>query len=775
MIPRCILGLALILPNLVCAQQLTVISGNHSTFARIVVLAQDLPSWQIGRNQDGYRLRLEDPDAEYSIERVFERIPRDRIANVISSGEGRLDLEIACECYVDAFEIPAGLVVDIRDGSAPEDSSFEAFVAEIEPEPNPVSAFDARVSDEAFGVNRLNDRRIAPRTEFAWQSELALPPPNDVAEASTLPPPHTRNRNETGASSITDEVSERIFAEIGRAASKGLINVPGPTPSEPSIERDLDSNTETSMSEPDTKSILGVEHSLDSHLRFETVFDRSSSTSVEGGSIATDLNCFDTDTFNVANWSPEKEEFSGASVMRMGLLDEFDLPNPKEIKRLAKNYIYLSFGAEASALLSTYPVNDFDAAVLLALSSVVDGAPITSPIVTEDHVGCPNRTAFWAMLMLPQTERYKTVSRNAILLTFSELPLHLRRHLGPTIVDRFLALSDIGAANQVSQSIERAANGQGAQLDFINGEIAFEAGAVELGLDRMESVLRADGLLAPVAAARLLNETLDQGEKVDPPIAAAAAALASELAGSGLSSELLLANLRARAHSGSFLHALQSAGHAIESREISHEEASALLDEIYMLAASTASDLEFLNLATHYNTFSMNLGYAGQGHLSFARRLLELGLNTESRFYLERSERTKSIEHRKLLAESYFIEDSIDRTLAFLENDLDSDAQMLSAKAYERRGDVDRALSIYDELGEAQAYADTLLRSERWIEYAEAHKSSLWQNATELLRDQALERELDPVGSLSQSIQAIEKSKISREHIRSLFSGLPGD
>lgn len=109
----------------------SVRTGDHPGFARIVLQADRPVTWQLGRAGDGYRLRLSAVDgggaASFRLDQAFQKIGRNRVAGLDASGEaGDLQIDLACTCRASAFELPGGgLVVDIADGAADGASRFE--------------------------------------------------------------------------------------------------------------------------------------------------------------------------------------------------------------------------------------------------------------------------------------------------------------------------------------------------------------------------------------------------------------------------------------------------------------------------------------------------------------------------------------------------------------------------------------------------------------------------------------------------------------------------
>lgn len=138
------LWLALSAPS-VAAQILSgdtvqVRSGNHASFARLVLVYPDARRWAIVPTESGYRVDLAGTGT-FDVSGVFDLIPRDRIGALSVEPGGRLAIDLGCECHLDVLEIPGrGLVVDVRDGPAPPGNPFDL----LRPEPTPAEA-DAEV------------------------------------------------------------------------------------------------------------------------------------------------------------------------------------------------------------------------------------------------------------------------------------------------------------------------------------------------------------------------------------------------------------------------------------------------------------------------------------------------------------------------------------------------------------------------------------------------------------------------------------------------------
>jgi len=108
------------------AQPVTVISGEHADFSRLVVMLDTAVDWDFGRVAGGYELRTDARTVQFEGPRIYDFIPKSRISSVSFPGPGRMFLAVTCTCSGDVFELRQGqLAIDIKDGLPDEFSRFE--------------------------------------------------------------------------------------------------------------------------------------------------------------------------------------------------------------------------------------------------------------------------------------------------------------------------------------------------------------------------------------------------------------------------------------------------------------------------------------------------------------------------------------------------------------------------------------------------------------------------------------------------------------------------
>ncbi|WP_284163922.1 hypothetical protein [Frigidibacter sp. SD6-1] len=173
----------LCLPAATLAETVTVRSGEHGDFTRLVVDLGGDRQWQFGRTEDGYLLRVEDPALGFDIGRVFERVPRTRLTG-LSAGAGELRLALASGTFALLAQEGGGLlIIDMRRGTAPEESPFEkpiaTEVAGVEagkkpavPLPHPVSAPPAAAPGLAATLSYRPETNSAASLPIYWRDVL---------------------------------------------------------------------------------------------------------------------------------------------------------------------------------------------------------------------------------------------------------------------------------------------------------------------------------------------------------------------------------------------------------------------------------------------------------------------------------------------------------------------------------------------------------------------------------------------------------------------------
>lgn len=723
-------------PTVGIAQNVKVISGEHVDFSRLVVLFSTPPEWTFGRVAGGYEFRPTDLNANYDLDSVFNYIPKDRITEIKSRSGGRLFLQVDCTCHADAFEIRQGIVLDIKDGPSPQTALFETMLTDLSDEdaPSAPEQPNARRWSSAFDPDLASPDafRTEPNlTPFSWTGDLDSP--------TTV---FARNETNTGGMAIPDSdeqppleeqvqsIQEELIAQLGRAASQGVIRAEpsalGPEfeKPEPSVEEEIPPSPENPVADvPHSPSSIDI-LSETPNVTIETAVDRGMTRTDEIVPLAQDgASCISDDRLDIPKWGVPPNGETIFATHRDAIVGEFDVADPASIATVSRNYIYLTFGLEARALIQAFETVFPDQALYEALAKIVDGDVPDPENPLRGQISCPGRAALWAALSVDRLEPADQIDTDAVVSAFSELPVHLRLHLGPALVSRFLEIEDTRTATALRNALARAPIDHGEEMHSIDAALALKSGNSTDATREFTRIIEQDGPMAADALIKLVETLIDQGEPVPPEIRQNAAALAFSNRGTELGTDLERAYLRAVAHGGDLKEGLAE----LLRREDHLPDAlhAELLAEFHSRIADVATPETFLT-----SVLPGPLAF-GQGEKSdsarraVAERLLALGFSEAARAQLSQDQSVPTTDDRLLYARAYLVEKRPDLVIGYLAG-LDSTvARRLRAQAHELAGQYDLAADLYAAIGDVEAQANAVWRSRDW------EKAALLKGGTE--------------------------------------------
>ncbi|MCG6903272.1 MAG: hypothetical protein LJE68_11385 [Rhodobacter sp.] len=767
----------LLWPFAALSAPLAVQSGEHADFSRVVVTLKPGPDWRLGRVDGGYELRPDAPNDGYDLRKVFDLIPRDRIAALEPRAGGHLFFRVDCDCHADAFEIRSGLVIDIKDGPPPRANRFEVALEALEQpaRPRPVSR-PGTVAGPAIAPAEkpaipLTTRFPARRTEYAWADALAMDlsrpraaaaPMAAPAEPETAAPPRDR----------VLEVQQQLIEQLGRAAVQGLVTA-DLSQTEARIEKtrpmpDIDGQGAPTHHPPLPPEPDAVGDPVRSdHIRFETAVDRGRNALRSTPLTSDGTKCLPGDDFDIATWGAAPDKGGSLSLSHAAVVAEFDEADPKGIETVAKQYIYLTFGAEAKALMTVFDVAPRNAQLLHAMADIMDTGSTEANAIPRDQLACDDRVAMWAILAAPSLSKGEDIAENAVLSAFGELPLHLRRHLGPILAERLLGIGDSDTATAIRNSIGRAPGDHGPGFVMLDARIALETGHAESGTDQLADIIRQDGPLAPDAVIRLIDTQLDADQPLPAGMAETAAAMAFEARGTPQGSELARVHIRAQAHGGEFLAALKNADQTVAAGDLPDTAATEIRQEVFTLLAAKASDEEFLQ-AVLPTPMQIGADDAAQAiRRDIAARLIDLDLPKPARDILAAGVPLPGPQDRQLFAKAYLKERRADLAMGYLAGLSDAESRGLRAKTHALAGEHARAASEFERLGDKDARARSSWRGGDWQTVAEIGAPAEMA-AAGLVSDPPTP---DPdLGPLATNRKLLERSQETRQLLANLLT-----
>jgi hypothetical protein len=580
--------LALVGPAM--AETARVLSGEHAEFTRLVVELPEPGDWRVGRNPMGYAFAVAGEDQPaYDLSQVWQRIPRTRLQALrVDPDSGALTLTLACPCHVQPFEYrPGTIVLDIRNGPAPIASAFEApFVAAVPP---------------VSGTPPLAEAPVL----YDWRSGL----PN-AAVAEDRPPP-------VDGGIALAPLRDALLTQISRGAVEGLVDMQLPDPIQ-LPEDDL----------PDLPS--GIRLGLGPLPGIALDLGEPNAEPVP--------TCLPDRDLALSDWAGDRPATEILVEARSGLYGEFDALDPEAVLRAVRLHLALGFGAEARQYARLLPEGPQPEALatLLSIARLMDGdADPATPFAAM--LGCDGAAALWAALAHTSLPTAAEVDVDAIVRSFTALPPHLRRHLGPRLADLLLP-KDAAAARQVRDTMARTPDIGPGLVALADARAELQAGRPEAALGHAQQALD-EGSANALALAALVEA---HAEALKPlPIKEAEAILALQQdAGTGaVADSLARAALLALALSGQADRAFAE----IEAGDPS-------LADLWRVTVALAEDSVFLvqALAAETDAPALEDGLA----LQIAARLLQLGFPDAALVWLGPVDSTRPVAWRLLAAEA---------------------------------------------------------------------------------------------------------------------------
>lgn len=828
-------------------QDIRVRSGEHPGFSRLVIEPPARTDWRFGRVEGGYALDLGRADAGYDLSRVFGPITRARIADLRQDPQtGRLTLLLGCACHA-TVTVHRGnwLIIDVAPGPAAGTSPFEAAlpaatlvrapvpapqnravvspapapaaIAPPGPPPVPLPSSAPLPAGSATAVPLLPGQSggmvaLADGTGWrpdpwagVWRDSFGMLPlggaevppvgqDQGTAPSATPAAPHTaRDRPAPSAAERVADQEALLLEELARAASQGLLEA-----NLPALDRALGRDVPAPAPEP---AEAPPEPAPQDHVRMEaeSSIDRDTRAYRSGRTATSDgVACLPDALFDLAAWGGDSTPAEGISDRRKALVGEFDRPDSGAVMELARYYLYLGFGAEARAVIRAFLPESPDAQVLSDLAVVLDGTddglPGGLPGRLAGQASCGGRVALWSTLAEGGPHRGDTPNTSALIAAFDELPLHLRRQLGPSLIARFLAAGDEETALVLRNAIARAPGDHGAALDLAEMRLAHAQGA-DFDPGRVEALIAADDALAPEAYAAFLEAELAQG-RVPPEAPETAAAMAFEIAETPQGAALNDLALRAILAGGDFDLAREELMRLERDRRAPDPGGwRTLADAI----TRGAGDGTFLRLVFASRG---DLAQALPGHAEatpLARRLTGLGFPDEALAYLPAQDATQGpseagpqspedaeTDRRMARAEALIAAGAPGQAFAALDDLATPGSDRLRAQALVAMGDPAGAAARFEQAGEVDLARRTAWVAGAWELLAETDDPLLREIATRQLAragenpgtgpsDQTAEVDAagQPAGRVDAARAALEEAEAARRILQSLLDGAP--
>lgn len=696
------------------AAPVLVKTGEHDGFTRLVMEFPAPLDWQMGRSADGYELRVSDPAPNYDLSEAFKLIGKSRLAAIwIDPQTAALRIGIACACHAIPFEFRPGIVViDLRDGPPPRGSSFELA---LDPTPsNPAAAPDAR-SDS-----------------YDWQKQALA----QLRGQAPMPDPATALTPLPSSDPALQSLRESLLHQLGRGASQGVVELGHPQAAEnvPAPAQDFGAARVGLGELPG----VSVTEGLSDH----------------AGLAADGQTCIATDQLDFAAWGDSRPVHQQMAEAMAGLVGEFDRPNAEALRKAIRFHLFIGFGAEARQLMQAFPVDAAEAHLWTSLARLVDGEADPASAFAG-QTACDTPAALWAILAEPGLKPGTTVNADAAFLAFSALPITLRRHLGPSLADRFLAMKDNVSAAKIRDAILRAPGEAGPKVELMQAEMDMSSDDPAAAESRLKTMVADSGPETPAALIGLVSARVAQDLPVAPDLVTALEAVLRERSGTEDEPTTRRALLLARAASGDFDTAFASLPESPETEP-----------QLWRLLSKLGQDDAILSHAVLAPAAPQPRA-ATDTAADLAKRLLSLGLAESALRWLP----DPSAADPLVLAQIHLQRHDGRSALAALTGLDTPEALALRAQAMQQLGDLAAAARLYAKAGDSTGELSAVHRAQDWADLAQ-RGTEPWKSAAAALAAPKASAEAAPPGPLAEGQQLVSTAAETRAAVEALLKAV---
>lgn len=686
--------------TLAFAAPVPVKTGEHNGFTRLVIDYDEAVEWQVGRTDDGYELRVEGEQPEYDFTDSFKIIGTSRLVSLWADQDsGSLRIGVACQCHAIPFEFREGIVViDLRNGPPPKGSLFEDRLPDLQPQaplPDPVPARAAgpRYDWQLDTIAKLSGRQLMPAAQTT-QPELVSP-------------------------TALDALRDTLIGQISEGASQGLIKIAPlklrkpegiglDSPSNPEIDQDAQLQDET-------KPVIDTAVSaLRSSLRELPAISISKGEADHQNLGAKGETCLEAEALDFTAWrgdAPVADEMQRAT---QNIIGEFDLVDPKALTSAVQFYLSLGFGAEAKQLLKAFPSELPQVPMWQALADLVDGEAEPQAYF-RGQMGCDTPAALWAILENRKVSKGDFVNRDAAYLAFSDLPIDLRRALGPSLTDRFLAMGDDVSVTRIRAAILRAPGEASPELTLMDASIDMHDGDPAAAEQKLQDMVNTPGPSSDDALVALIEAKVAQNLPVDKVLVDTLQSMVNERDNTAQAAPTRRALILAQAASGNFPVALQG---AVEQPELERT--------VWRILARLGTDDAILSNAVLGDTGTIPLVDRETG-LKLATRLFDLGLPEAARRWLQDETGIDPL----LLAKIDLARQDANAALSLLSEQASPEALSLQAAALQKLGENAKAAKAFAESGDSVAALQASMHAQNWQDLRQKGTGN-WQALAEV-------------------------------------------
>lgn len=743
-----------LLPVAALAQEAVVRSGEHSGFTRLVTPIPRGATWDVQQIDRTVNFRVNGFESGFDVSRVFDLIPRDRIAEITTRPDG-LEVTLGCDCRVAASLTQERFAV--IDVTSPGVTSAVPFVA--------MTTAEQSTPQETLSQKMALQETPADEIPSAVSALPALS--QRSPEARSLPALARTPLAPQERSTLAD-VQQRLAEELGVAATRGLIEpLPGeslPTFRRPQIDP---SALRTALPEQieTAPNALGVEPASNMRITSSMDIPGLSMQSGQDQSLS-GFSCPSNQRLDVNGWSDDRPFHTQMAEARRKLFGELDRLDKETALALAKLYLHFGFGAEAAQVLRLDQELAQKQTLLLDIATILERGFAPQDSVLLSLLDCKTDAALWAILAHETLDVAFSIDAKPALLALNKLPSHLRKFLAPALSRKLLSHGDSKAAATALRSVERLPTPLPPVAKLAQAELEIDEGALLEGKDTLEEIIDGNSAESPEALVALVDTRLEAGLPISPETAGLIEAYAKEMKSTELGPDLRRAHVLALAKSGQFDRAFD------QSAELGGNDQTDAALELRMRLirelTATAGDVVFLDHVFRLSDDDIDR-LPLRPKLSLATRLLELGFAERAQQVIVTVAERPLNEQRQMLAARIAIALSKPQLAKAALGDLSgAEVASLLAEANRMSGEYARASELFRQTDRMEAAAQAAWLSEEPL--TEQLGNNPLFGPTINLTQSELTPSTQITGMIARSQAALDESEAARQTLRNLLT-----
>lgn len=695
-----LIGLICTFASPIWANDVLVSISQQSEVTRLVLTFENRPDWVsddttgqlslvFNSNSEGISFSIDD---NFFSGRRIKAITPDPKRNSIS-------IELACDCSAQVY--PYGdesLIVEIRD-----EFGIAAIQNTMPFSPN--QPITPKNPSDSGAINPATDHPLNRNSSDPLKLETGFDIPPQIPQPSLKLDQIELGLIETlGFTIQSNDVNpavEYLSRELSRAAALGLVE-PG---TDPTQTRQNNQSAEATSNLIDRSNISVV-----------TSFDRDI-LAEQNARAPTDLGtiCISDTSVDLTKWG-NTSDISTLGLLRRDAYSENGDINPEGAHAIARYYIALGFGAEASSAATFMPPGK-PKDLILALAQIVDYGFSSSPIL-DGQIFCDGKVALWAALARPIEKSNSPVSVDSILKTFSALPAHQRAHLGPVLAER---LREIGLKDAARNAVNAIARGglQSNESELVTARMALDGTRPSTARETLVKISTGTDVTAAQALLELLEDAERRQMAPNPNWVDDAPSLARATEGTDIAAKINIAGLKgliALGHFDQFRHALAEDTPGLNAQVRSNLAASALVAATHLAEAPN-----FLRAEVGLSKLIKVSEMLPTDRFSIAKRLLDIGLVERAAVYVTNN--PTSVVELTTVADILTNTGQTERAIRLLSERPDEASARKLGQILNSAGQVNDAIAAYERSGSLNEAAFAAIRSGNW-EWIAARKIS---------------------------------------------------